>query len=131
MSAIPAFQLVPPRDPKRDRSLDFLYGAEMDQAIAEQMTTCYGVDTRSYNRSGVKRELERIAERAKERAALDPCEEYLVPLMCACPQRPYPHEVEVHEKMRGEFWRAEHKFSWPWSLCLSERRELSTERRPK
>lgn len=44
-------------------------------------------------------------------------------LTCACPQRPYPHEVSIHTKLRGEGRRNR----WPWALALSSRLEPSTE----
>ncbi len=42
-----------------------------------------------------------------------------VPLMCTCPQRPYPHELQVHATLASD-WAAwsngRPKNSWPWSL---------------
>jgi hypothetical protein len=46
-----------------------------------------------------------------------PHQEIEVPLICTCPQRPWPHEIFVHNKMRSEFYQR--RFEWPWSLCLS------------
>ena len=50
------------------------------------------------------------------------------PLLCCCPQRPYAHDLSVHQALRSESYNPQRKFLYPWSLCLSERRELSTER---
>lgn len=51
-----------------------------------------------------------------------------VPVMCPCPQRPYPHELSIHAKIRGESFNPKVRFQWPWSLMLSGRVEPSTER---
>lgn len=41
------------------------------------------------------------------------------PLMCRCPQRPYPHELSVHGTI-GSDWASwgmgQNRNSWPWSL---------------
>lgn len=50
------------------------------------------------------------------------------PLSCSCPQRPYAHDLSIHKALRSESYNPERRFVYPWSLCLSERRELSTER---
>jgi hypothetical protein len=62
------------------------------------------------------------------------------PLRCSCPQRPYPHELSVHTKIRHErpgtyllyedlsVRFAPEGLRWPWSLNLSSRVEPSTER---
>lgn len=72
-----------------------------------------------------------------------------VPLLCACSQRPYPHELRVHSLLRsekpgryivqGQFRGdpfseeiaefASDEMRWPWSLMLSKRVEMSTERK--
>jgi hypothetical protein len=72
----------------------------------------------------------------------------LVEPLCACPQRPYPHELTVHANIRREtpgkyiVWAgrksdpffdevvtfASDAMRWPWSLMLSQREEPSTER---
>lgn len=64
----------------------------------------------------------------------------LAPLLCSCDQRPYPHELSVHAKLRSErpgtysdFYDSLVQFAppemrWPWSLKLSPREEPSTER---
>lgn len=49
-------------------------------------------------------------------------------VMCTCPQRPYPHELSVHELIRSEWWAHKRNLSWPWSLMASVREEPSTER---
>jgi hypothetical protein len=54
---------------------------------------------------------------------------YLAPLVCTCPQRPYPHELSVHAELRAEWWPYRHAPKWPWSLMLSVREEPSTERK--
>lgn len=50
-----------------------------------------------------------------------------IPLLCACPQRPFPHELSVHQHLRSESYNPRLKYRWPWSLALSERLELSAE----
>jgi len=71
---------------------------------------------------------------------LGPHEPYFAPLLCSCCQRPYPHELSVHAKLRSEhpgtytdFYDLPVRFAesgarWPWSLKLSRREEPSTER---
>lgn len=51
------------------------------------------------------------------------------PLLCTCPQRDFPHELSVHENLWREAFNPELKKFWPWSLMLSPRVELSTERK--
>jgi hypothetical protein len=66
------------------------------------------------------------------------------PLLCRCPQRPYPHELSVHARVRfekpGTYVTWDGKFEtpvefadpgmvWPWSLRFSRRDEPSTERK--
>jgi hypothetical protein len=48
-------------------------------------------------------------------------------LMCACRQRPYPHELKVHEKLRREAFDPTLRGSWPWSLMQADHVEPSTE----
>lgn len=48
---------------------------------------------------------------------------------CNCSQRSYPHELRVHEEIRGESHNPKFRFRWPWSLMLSPRVEPSTERK--
>jgi hypothetical protein len=50
------------------------------------------------------------------------------PVSCGCPQRPYAHDLAIHKSLRSESYNPERRFVYPWSLCMSERRELSTER---
>ena len=50
-----------------------------------------------------------------------------VPVLCSCPQRPYPHELSIHTLIRSEWWA--HKGVWPWSLMQSVREEPSCERK--
>ena len=54
---------------------------------------------------------------------------FAVPVMCHCPQRPYPHDLHVHALIRSEWWRKELRSQWPWSLMASVREEPSTERK--
>ena len=66
---------------------------------------------------------------------------YFAPLLCSCDQRPYPHELSVHAKLRSErpgiysdFYDFAVQFAppgmrWPWALKLSPREEPSTERK--
>lgn len=71
-------------------------------------------------------------------------EPYLAPLLCTCPQRPHPHELSVHFRVRHEkpgtysVWDgkqeslvefADAEMRWPWSLKWSSREEPSTERK--
>ena|ERR1051326_6890991 len=49
--------------------------------------------------------------------------------VCSCSQRPYPHEITVHLQLRSESYNPKLYFTWPWSLMLSDRAELSTERK--
>lgn len=51
------------------------------------------------------------------------------PLLCRCPQRPYAHELSVHKLLRRESFNPKHRYKWPWSLCLSDRVEISAEDR--
>lgn len=52
-----------------------------------------------------------------------------VPVTCRCRQRPYPHELSIHALIRSEWYAYRKSPSWPWSLMLSPRVEMSTERR--
>lgn len=90
------------------------------------LVTSYGVGTRSYNQSAEKRELDRQRAAATARYLVGPRPDILLPVFCRCRQRTYPHVLGVHKLIRSEC--SAHKFTWPWSLCLSEREELSTER---
>jgi hypothetical protein len=47
----------------------------------------------------------------------------LLLLMCNCPQRPYPHEITVHDRLRYESYDPVRRYCWPWSLVLVERIE--------
>lgn len=49
-------------------------------------------------------------------------------LMCSCSQRPYPHEISVHDRLRYESYDLELRYRWPWSLVISDRLEPSSER---
>jgi len=89
------------------------------------LVTPYGVGTRSYNRSPEKREMDR--QRA-EATAEHKAETILLPLTCTCLQSPHPHDLSLHRKIRDEAYNPRRKREWPWSLCLSERVEESTER---
>lgn len=51
-----------------------------------------------------------------------------IPLLCPCPQRPYPHELHIHNQLRSESYNPRLKMRWPWSLVLSSRLEFSAER---
>lgn len=50
------------------------------------------------------------------------------PLLCTCPQRPWPHELTVHQALRRESYDPRLRGRWPWSLAHSDRLELSAER---
>lgn len=52
-----------------------------------------------------------------------------IPLLCPCSQRNYPHEMHIHNQLRSESYNPKLKFRWPWSLALSERLEMSAERK--
>lgn len=49
------------------------------------------------------------------------------PILCPCGQRPYPHELSVHKLLRRESFNPKLRYLWPWSLCLSDRVEMSAE----
>lgn len=51
------------------------------------------------------------------------------PLLCRCPQRPFPHELSLHKLLRRESFNPRHRYKWPWSLCLSDQVEMSAEDR--
>jgi hypothetical protein len=51
------------------------------------------------------------------------------PLLCRCPQREYPHELSVHTQISSEWFAHRKNPSWPWSLMLSPKVEMSTERK--
>lgn len=106
----------------------FLSRQELNERAAAAVTS-YGVGTRSYNRSAEKREIERQREMATARYESAPRQEHEAPLMCCCPQRPYPHELNVHPDLRSESFNPKFRFHWPWSLMLSSREEPSTERK--
>lgn len=81
----------------------------------------YGYGTLSHLRSPEYQQMKR--ERAEATAAYErgeirfgPVE---VPVMCRCPQRPWPHELAVHEHLRFDWaaWGAgQSKMAWPWTL---------------
>ena len=52
-----------------------------------------------------------------------------IPLLCPCSQRSYPHELHIHHQLRSESYNPKLKYRWPWVLALSERLEMSTERK--
>lgn len=89
----------------------------------------YGANTRSYNRSAEKREMDRQRAEITARFEAAPRREVDAPLLCSCPQRDYPHDLEVHAKLRAEWWAYRNAPQWPWSLMLSPREEPSTERK--
>lgn len=51
------------------------------------------------------------------------------PILCPCGQRPFPHELSVHKLLRRESFNPQLKYRYPWSLCLSDKVEMSTEDR--
>ena len=81
--------------------LESLSSAELDARAAAAVSS-YGVGTKSYNGSAEKREIERQREMVTARYEAGPRQEFLVPLLCRCPQREYPHELSVHRKARFE-----------------------------
>jgi hypothetical protein len=52
-----------------------------------------------------------------------------LPIVCPCRQRPYPHELAIHTQIASESFNPKLRFRYPWSLMLSPRVELSTERK--
>ena len=99
---------------------------EQDERLAN-LVTPYGVGSRSYNRSPEKREMDRQREAVTEKFLAEANRETLdVPVLCICSQRPYPHELCVHNRLQRESWNSANKFSWPWSLLLSDRLEPGT-----
>ena len=114
--------------------------ADENNARLAAAVTSYGVDTRSYNRSAEKREVDRQREIATARYEAMPHQPCLAPLLCRCAQRPYPHELSVHFKLHEkpgtylDFYDQPIRWSsselrWPWSLCASARLEPSAERK--
>ena len=122
-----AFELLPP-EPRRDKRLDFDFSAEENSERLANLVTQYGVGTHSYNSSAEKRELDRQRAEATARYKSQPKAEILLPLPCSCPQRSYTHDVGIHQFVRSESYNPRLKFRYPWSLCLSERVEPSTEK---
>lgn len=55
-------------------------------------------------------------------------ESSVIDLRCSCLQRPYPHQLSIHRDLRPESYNPKLHHRWPWSLCLSVRLEMSTER---
>lgn len=45
-----------------------------------------------------------------------------IPLMCGCSQRPYPHEVRVHDSLRSEAYNPRLRNRWPWSIATARAR---------
>ena len=72
--------------------------------------------------------LDRQAKAVTEHYLNSERSEFEVPLNCSCPQRPYPHELSIHSRVRDEYGNPKLRNRWPWSLCLSPREEPSTER---
>jgi hypothetical protein len=106
---------------------EFPSAQELNERAAAAVTS-YGVDTRSYNRSAEKREIDRQREIATARYESVPHQAILAELRCPCPQRPFPHELSIHFGLRQEAYNPQFKFRWPWSLCASERLEPSAEK---
>jgi hypothetical protein len=79
---------------------------------AAAAVTSYGVDTRSYNRSAEKKEIDRQRAEATARYEVSPHREILQPVLCSCGQRSYPHELSIHRAIKFESREAR----WPWSL---------------
>ena len=52
-----------------------------------------------------------------------------IPLLCPCSQRSYPHELHIHNQLRSESYNPKLKRRWPWALALSQRLEMSAERK--
>lgn len=138
-----AFQLQPTGDPApcsyphciREAFHDGDHEFKTDKRVLfplpdsdDALISHYGAGTRSWNRSSAKAEMDRQIEHAKQRAALQPRQEYLAPLACECAQRPYPHELAVHAELKHESFNPRLRWRWPWVLMQSERVEPSTER---
>jgi len=69
----------------------------------------YGKDTRSYNRSAEKKELDRQRKRITE--AYQPGEGVTVPVVCTCAARPRPHDAFIHRQILG--WDGDWRATWP------------------
>lgn len=110
------------------KQLALMSDAELNERLTASVTS-YGVGTHSYNNSAEKRELDRQREVVTARYEFGPRASYEAPLLCACPQRGYPHELSVHAAIRSEWWAYKKNLIWPWSLMLSLREEPSTERK--
>ena len=52
--------------------------------------------------------------------------EQAIPVLCTCFQREYPHELSIHAEIKREAYNPAVRYSWPWSLTLSNRVEPST-----
>jgi len=102
--------------------------SENDQRI-QGVANHYGTNTRSYNRSAEKREIDRQRAEATAKFEAAPRTAVNAPLLCSCAQRSYPHELAVHADLRSEWWAHRNAPRWPWSLMLSQREEPSTERK--
>ena len=126
----------------RQLVLSELSNAELDERAAAAVTS-YGVGTRSYNHSAEKKEMDRQREAITAKYESSPRASYEAPLLCSCAQRPYPHELSAHGRVRSEkpgtylTWDGKSETSvsfaepgmvWPWSLRFSRREEPSTER---
>jgi hypothetical protein len=85
--------------------LSELSQAEKDERLTAAVTS-YGVDTRSYNRSAEKREMDRQREEATARYESGPRVETVVGPICNCLSFRLPHELRVHRTLRDERdWR--------------------------
>lgn len=90
--------------------------------------TSYGVGTRSYNRSPEKREMDRQRAETTEQWQSAEHAEVEQPLMCDCLQRPHPHELSIHSRLRESPIGGEMR--WPWSLRWERSEELGKDTGP-
>lgn len=97
-----------------------IFATESDERLAA-LVSHYGVGTRSYNHSPEKREMDRQRAAVTEKFLAEPAHpEPDIPLLCPCPQRPYPHELHIHNQLLRESWNPRLKYVWPWSLAFAE-----------
>lgn len=72
-------------------------------ARAAALVTSYGVGTRSYNRSGEKREMDRQRAEVTRVYMANPPKPRFAPLLCRCMSWEFPHEIEQHRQLNSDY----------------------------